>query len=363
MQKEHYDVIIIGAGVAGGAAARFLSLHGKSVLVIESSSWPRTRETCSGIFGATFRLLQARPQDYPGELFEQPVSKIRLIFGGKAYGAFPERWIKAFYDETLYFALRGELEQWILAQSNADLCADCRVRPADLSYSPKTRRYTVRAAEKRFTSDYLIGAGGTPCSVRRRFFSVAWSPSDRVVLREAELESNRHNGEMSSYFFFNGATGFGWVYPKGRDGRLVNLGICEVGATDRINEHWRAFCAHLVREQKLSPAYNPASASGSALYLAQIDGPVRANEDTCFIVGDAAAVVHRDFWNGITPSIQSAQLAAHHIVGRDIYTRDKLYPYLFRIGSGTSPLKKRVLDLVMRRALPRLHDFLHRRSA
>jgi flavin-dependent dehydrogenase len=365
MTREHHDVIIVGAGVAGGAAARFLSGAGRQVLVLESTAWPRTRETCSGIFGATFALLELGIADYPGELLEMPVSKIRLIFGGKTYGAFPERWVKPFYDETLYFALRGELEAWILASSDAELLPSCHLRAQDLSYDPQRQRYTVKTSRGTFTSRYLIGAGGTACPVKRRFFPSVWPRADLVVLREMELVSGAHDGFMSNYYFFNGAVGFGWVYPKGKDGQLTNLGICEVGATrgHGINGHWMAFAEQLKSQGVLARDHDAARASGSALYLAQVDGPVRANGDTCFIVGDAAAVTHRDFWNGITPSIQSGKLAAQHITGRGSYEREKVAPYLFQVGRGSSQLKRRALDLVLRRGLPRLHRYLEARHA
>ena len=120
---------------------------------------------------------------------------------------------------------------------------------------------------------------------------------------------------MLNYFYFDDLPGFAWLYPKGEGGRLTNIGVCAVGDRDevsQINTAWQRFVAHLKSEGLLDPGFDPAHAEGSSLYLHQAEGRVRTNHDTCFIIGDAAAVAHRDFWNGITPSCLSGKLAAKH---------------------------------------------------
>jgi menaquinone-9 beta-reductase len=366
---RHFDAIIVGGGVGGGAAAKYLAEAGRSALVLEAGDMPRWSATCSGIFGATFAALDKNPSDYPGEILEMPTSDIYLVFGGKYYGAFPEHLVKPYYDETLYFTLRGELEEWILGMSDAELRTRVNVRPSDIDYVPGGKpRYRVRAGGEEYTADYLIGAGGTNCPVRRRFFKRPYDKSDLVVLLEAEIESSCHGGKMFNHFYFNGLVGFGWLYPKGREGRLTNLGVCEVGDPSRarrtgksIKEHWLAFVEHLQADGTLPADFDPGVAEGSSLYLAQPAGAVRANDDTCFIIGDAAALAHRDLWNGITSAIQSGKLAARHIAGTARYTREAVYPYLFKLRARDSAVERRVRDFVLRNLLRNVHLFLEAR--
>jgi flavin-dependent dehydrogenase len=80
-------------------------------------------------------------------------------------------------------------------------------------------------------------------------------------------------------------------------------------------------------------------------------------------VGDAAAVLHRDFWNGITPAIESARLAARHIANGEPYERAQLYPYLFRLTRRDSPLRRRAGDYAFRKLLPRIDRWLRRSGA
>ena len=47
MEKDQYDVIVVGSGIAGMAAAHDLAEHGKRVLVLEANSYigGRTKST------------------------------------------------------------------------------------------------------------------------------------------------------------------------------------------------------------------------------------------------------------------------------------------------------------------------------
>ena len=364
---QHYDVIIVGAGVGGATAAKFLTQAGKRAMVLEASPFPRWSATCSGIFGETFRILERRPEDYPGELLTQGMQDIRLFFGGRIYGSLPGGKVKSMFDETLYFTLRGELEAWIMGQSDAVVRPGTRVRARDITYTRDARpRYRVEVGGSVYTSDYLIGAGGTHCPVRRAFFPEPYVRSDLVVLREAEVHESRHGGLMLNYFYFDDLPGFAWLYPKGAGGRLTNIGVCAVGdrhEVSRINTAWQRFVAHLKSERLLDPDFDAAQAEGSSLYLHQAEGSVRANDDTCFIIGDAAAVAHRDFWNGITPSCLSGKLAASHIAGTAVYERKAIYPYLFRVGDRDSRLQRKLRDGLFRSALPALHRWLARSAA
>ena len=58
---KEYDVIVVGAGIAGPVAARYLAKAGLNVLIVESAKMPRNKP-CSAIQFKYFkRLLGVKP--------------------------------------------------------------------------------------------------------------------------------------------------------------------------------------------------------------------------------------------------------------------------------------------------------------
>ena len=56
--KFHFDVIVIGAGPAGATAAYLLASHGYSVLILDKSTFPRSK-LCGGLLTwKTVKLLE-----------------------------------------------------------------------------------------------------------------------------------------------------------------------------------------------------------------------------------------------------------------------------------------------------------------
>lgn len=54
-----WDVVVIGAGVAGAVAAYLLARHGRHVLLVEKASWPRAKACGGCVNAATLHLLKA----------------------------------------------------------------------------------------------------------------------------------------------------------------------------------------------------------------------------------------------------------------------------------------------------------------
>jgi flavin-dependent dehydrogenase len=171
---------------------------------------------------------------------------------------------------------------------------------------------------------------------------------------------------MHTFFFHDGIAGFGWLYPKGKDGRFANLGVAAVpirGERIEIARHYDSFVNLLKQRGLLPAAYDAKESSGAGIHIAQTEGPVSANEETCFIIGDAAALAHRDLWNGVTSACLSGRLVAQQIVGRGVYNRSSVPPYLFDFGGRPTAFGRMVRDTLFRRVLPRLHTELERRRA
>ena len=77
---ERFDVVVIGAGPAGSAAAIRLAEAGASTLLLDRARFPRDKP-CGG--GLTGRALKEAPCDV-GPVVEESVHEVELRVGGRA---------------------------------------------------------------------------------------------------------------------------------------------------------------------------------------------------------------------------------------------------------------------------------------
>ena len=77
--SKYYDVIIIGMGPAGAAAAYELSQAGVSVLGLEKYTHPRYK-VCGG--GLSARIERILPSDFQS-VVEETIYRVQFTYGGK----------------------------------------------------------------------------------------------------------------------------------------------------------------------------------------------------------------------------------------------------------------------------------------
>ena len=63
--KEHYDVVVIGAGPAGSVAAYVAATQGLEVLLLDKATFPRTKLCAGWVTPEALRDLELEPGDYP----------------------------------------------------------------------------------------------------------------------------------------------------------------------------------------------------------------------------------------------------------------------------------------------------------
>ncbi|MFT3685041.1 MAG: FAD-dependent oxidoreductase [Phycisphaerales bacterium] len=79
--KERYDVVVIGAGPAGGAFAAVVAQSGRSVLLVERSAWLREK-VCGGCLNAGAVCTLERLELAAG-LQMLPLSQLELVSGSR----------------------------------------------------------------------------------------------------------------------------------------------------------------------------------------------------------------------------------------------------------------------------------------
>jgi flavin-dependent dehydrogenase len=80
--REDWDVVVVGAGVAGAVAAARLARRGCDVLLVEKSSWPRDK-VCGGCVNRAARAALASAGLDTALAAARPYSAMRLAFNGR----------------------------------------------------------------------------------------------------------------------------------------------------------------------------------------------------------------------------------------------------------------------------------------
>ncbi len=287
----HAQAIVVGAGPAGAAAAFELKQRSVHTLILEKALFPRTKLCAGWITPRVLDLLDLAPRDYPYTI----TGFDRLFF--HLFG-------RTVAIKTRQYAIRRyEFDHWMVRRAGVKVYTH-RVE----HITRNNGRYTIDDA---FTCDYLIGAGGTHCPVRKTFFNGGHprSPKSLITAVEAEYRCNTRDRRCHIWFFHDRVPGYAWYLPK--QGGYVNVGIGGKAVRLRhqgrtIMDHWQRFITTLVDRSFLPSA--PPRPRGHTYFLRQPRLYPRIGN--AIVAGDAAGLATLDMGEGIAAAIESGMAAA-----------------------------------------------------
>jgi len=296
------DVLIVGGGPAGSAAAWKLKAAGADVLVLEKERFPRLKLCAGWITPEVVRDLEMDIESYPHRFLT--FERMHVHIEG----------FRLPLPCVQHSIRREEFDAWLLERSGAPV-----VQHTVKSIRAEGDGYVVDEA---FRCRYLIGAGGTRCPVYRSLFRDVSprAPERQVVALEHELEHSWQDPDCHLWFFDNGLPGYAWYVPK--ENGWINLGIGgiaeKIKTSNRdIKDHWELFCETL--DSGPAAGAQP-DASGYSYYVRNPADQVR--RDNAFITGDAAGLATRDLGEGIGPAVASGIRAAESILHGTAYNLD-----------------------------------------
>jgi len=158
-----YDVLIVGAGPAGAAAAKELVKNGYRVVVVEREKLPRYK-ICSGlILDRAQDLLAEHFGTPPEDVFCKPafLKGVRLCVTGDSLTTLPSS------KPQLYNVWRSAFDHWLLQQSGADVLESHKL--VRFKQEENTVQASILGHDKeplKIEASYLIGADGGKSCVR-----------------------------------------------------------------------------------------------------------------------------------------------------------------------------------------------------
>jgi geranylgeranyl reductase family protein len=288
------DVIVIGAGPAGCAAAYDLSRGGQTVLVLDRKAFPRLKP-CGGAL--TVKAVK-RLRYSIAPMIKFVARDLDVSLRRERTQRFEIRHPIAVMTERVAFDAFC-LEAAISSGSKFKLIEDIET----IEESDTGVEITLKGGEI-LGSRYAIGADGANSRTRRL---LAPEAPDQALALEAKIRP-KQGGRFSMRFDFNCVPGgYGWIFPKGDH---LNVGLYSQKRGQRITKtELAAYIAHAVGDAEVEQMVGfPLCVGGRR--------PLLAN-NRVFLVGDAAGLAEPLLGEGIHNAIKSGQIAAQAILSAE----------------------------------------------
>jgi geranylgeranyl reductase family protein len=301
MNNPHtdYDVIIVGAGPAGGMCAYELSKKNLSVLILEKEKLPRYK-VCAG--GLTKKAVDILPKDLH-EIAEDYTYNIHITLN--------HRWgfSKVTPFPIVTMVMRDKFDYFLVQKSvenGTRILDQARVT----SVEELSDHVLIKTDKGIFKSKVIVGADGVTSRVARSL-GLRRSPKLGVAIegeifpyREAADDLSRYNGSL--HLDFNVIPkGYGWIFPK-KD----HLSVGVFTTLPRIKEIKKYFSLYLERKG-LSKSYSCRSLIGHQIPIGGTSEILNTKRGV--LIGDAAGLADPITGEGIYFGLRSGQIAAEVI--------------------------------------------------
>jgi geranylgeranyl reductase family protein len=292
---ERFDVLVVGAGPAGAAAAYRLAVTGASVLLADKARFPRDKP-CGG--GLTGRALRHLPCDVE-PVVEHVVRRMVVRSGYRAK-------VSRRSSEPLVAMTQRRRLDLHLVEHAAAAGADFRDGVAVGDIRLDDDGVVARVGDAPIRASYLVGADGANGVAGRA------AGLGHGIVRGVALEGNalwealdRDRYDGTAWIELGVVPGgYGWVFPKGDHANLGVGGWMEEGP--RLRDH----LDRLARQHGVDPGAL-ADVRGHRLPMRRIGSA--AARGRVLLVGDAAGLVDPLSGDGMYEAFVSAEIAAHAI--------------------------------------------------
>lgn len=286
-----FDLIVIGAGPAGAAAACTAARHGLRVALVDKKRFPRDK-LCGG--GLTGRATGHYARIFGATLPDVPLER-RDSFEFHAFGTLLDRGQDS---PPIHLCMRRDLDAHLVAEALAAGAEDFTGRAGTLDADAPA----VQLPALRLTAPVVIAADGVNSPTAKQLFGEAF---DRDKIGFAlEVERPGPAPDVPLRIDFGAADwGYGWQFPK-TDSTTIGVGGVMRRNAD-MKAHMSAYLDQLgvTEDLKVKGQFLPF-------------GGFRANpgQGAVLLAGDAAGLVDPITGEGIAHAMHSGELAALAVV-------------------------------------------------
>ena len=304
-----WDVIVIGAGPAGSAAAKRCAEGGLKTLLLEKKKLPRDK-VCDGmVMGpVAHTLIKQEFGDIPKEILTIPDSLSGYMFQVPGIGSSPMH-------NFTPLAWRRDLDYWMNQQAQAK---GTEINDTSLVTNLKTKgqgflvEITRNKQKSELETKFVVGAEGATSTVRKHLF-----PELKIRYSQTIQEIYRGQLDLDKHYYH-------WFYPIER--APLNFGlhhkegffIIDVGSRVGEAKELRTWVKNLLaKNYGFDINQEPAWRGGClepVMYKEMISGTMLPGRGNALLVGDAGGFCIPVTGEGIGAAIKSGLMAGDAII-------------------------------------------------
>lgn len=297
-----FDVIVVGAGPAGAAAAEKTTSMGYSTLLLEKKTLPRDKP-CAGVLPPRIlHLLREIPEDVVERKF-------------KGYHIYSPSGIKvkSEFHKPGFIVDRKKFDYFLVGKArNAGAIVYDNAKVTDVVVRDEV---VVKAGVKSFTSQFLVAADGVNSIVKKRLGLSAYGDKDFAlgVQYEIKLPRDEVSRRVQDYFevHYTGVVeeGYGWISPHETS---LRLGLGSTSSSFKSNH--RKFLDDFMKHEYVRDKVVGGKIVSFTGHQIPLSGPVpEPYHSKVFFVGDAGSFVWPMTGEGVYPGILSGFVAGEAV--------------------------------------------------